>query len=500
MPGRKLTTPLVGVLAVVALAVLGWLGTRAAPSLDGPTEARALALGVEADTLAASSDPGDPALLDGASDVDRARTSRDTSQPEHDDTRATPSADDAGGLTVFVTSKATGAPLPRTQLWALGEGLGLEWADQRGRVTFPGLSGTIKLGVRRTGALTEDTFVVVGGDDEPRDSVELHVPPGTRHTVTIALTEGASIVGRVFDAEGTALPQFRFFRFGADGDQWIEARPVETDDAGSFEVVGLAPGWYLLGPDPAKDDVFACARMELARSERREVALQLLPAQHIQVTVSARGIVRGEPWRLPVRACLYRADSLQDLLATSLGTTRGHAWENGMAPLTLERPLRAGPHVLRLASTSGAWTSRPSAVAGAAARYTYCIAPAWEVALPFEVADGTREIELEALVADTGEVAVLELTVVYADEHAAATRRNFPNVSMGWRDRSGEARASGLLGGIGRTTLTVLVDLDEVQGRALEIQSRVGSHDPQLVTAITLRPGTQRATADVSSH
>lgn len=227
--------------------------------------------------------------------------------------------------------------------------------------------------------------------------------------------------------------------------------------------------------------------------------MQLLPAHQVRVSVSVRGVVQGEPCRLPVRHWMERAESLARLVPTSSGRVRVPRWDDGMPPLTLERPLRAGPHVLRLAASSGVWRTQPGARTGAQPRLSYCIAPAWEFALPFEVADGTQEIALEVLVVDTGDVAVLELTVDHADEHALAGRRSFPSVTMGWRDRTGEARTAGLLAGAGTTTLTVFVDLDEVPDRALEIRSRVGSYEPQLVSTITLRPGTQRATVDVPS-
>jgi hypothetical protein len=479
----------------MALALVVWLGMRETSSRDVRLEA--FVGDVDADMLAASFGSGDAELVAGTSDVDRARASRGTSEPDQDDARATPSAVNTSGLTVVVTSRATGAPLPGTQLWALGDEFCLGRANRRGEVNFPDLSGTIEFGVKGTSALMDGTFVVIGGEDEPRESLELSVPSGTHRTVTIALTEGASIVGRIFDADGLALRQFRFLRLGADGDQWVEPLPVVTDDAGSFEVIGLAPGWYLLGPDPAKDEVFAYARIELARGERRVVALQLLPAQQVRVTVSLRGVGRGESWGLPVRFLLERADHLGGLVPTSSGQARAPLWNDGLAPLEITRPLRAGPHVLRVASSNGAWTTPFEGGPGAVRRYTTCIAPAREVALRFEVAEGSREVELEALVPDLGEIAELELTVVRADEHALAGRRSFPSVSMEWRDRSGEARASGVIAGAGTNTMTVFVDLDEVQSRALEIRSRVGSLEPQILAALTLRPGPQRATVDV---
>lgn len=468
--------------AILGVAVIGvvLLALWVLPRRDGVRAPLTVAAGL--DRLSSASAPTREASALATPDTEAAARSASTGATEVD-----VAPDSSTGVTFVVTFQ--GAPVRGSQLWVISAGLEYGETNDEGRATLDVTAGEVRFGVDRAGHDSCDGWFRIvaidgaappAGAREAQDSASLEVAFGARRTIALELATGASIFGRIVDADGAPRPGLRFYRLGAHGDEWVDPMLVVSDEAGYFTCRPLAPGWYLLGPDPGGPHIFPYERLELARGERRDVELRLLAPAPVRIHVDIIGDERGAPWPLPLQYRLERADGLGGLVRARLTGVNA----SGAAPLDLARDLQPGPWRLHLQSAR--WWGQKSVM----------IAPTWKAELAFEVTETTRSVQLEARVADTGSIARLACTFTpLPNAPAVQGAVLLSQRCVRWTDRHGAEQFTSLPVGIGDTTAELLIDLDEVPSRTLEFVSQRGSLRRSIATVV-LREGAQSVSLD----
>ncbi|MBI5070949.1 MAG: carboxypeptidase regulatory-like domain-containing protein [Deltaproteobacteria bacterium] len=109
----------------------------------------------------------------------------------------------------------------------------------------------------------------------PRYLPELvEVRPGHRE-VTVELQRPGVIRGRLLDAAGLPLPHVRVRGFCPAA---VDVAEAVTGADGAFQLDGLRPGQWLLGPDGASPAGLSAALVELLSGETAETLLRPAPA------------------------------------------------------------------------------------------------------------------------------------------------------------------------------------------------------------------------------
>lgn len=368
------------------------------------------------------------------------------------------------GARLTLRAMHRGAPVAGARLWLTAQGLEDGTTDERGEVGFDVPAGRASFGFEDVGGAHSDgQFVVLGGP--PAASGHVTVQDGVDQVIVLALESAASVGGVVLDVDGVPLPDFQFRFVRAEGDAWGRPRSVLTDSAGRFMLERVPPGWTLLGPDPARRDVFPFERFELARGEHRDVELRLLPRRRVLVELDVVGEVQRVPWPLPIAVRIERVESLAGLVGTL------------MPPYELAPPhrrteeLSPGAHVVR------AW-SRPWSTG------TFSIAPEWERCIEFTVATDVDALRVAVPVPELGPLAVVHCSLTAPE---GTTR-----LSVGWTDRGGQPNELGLPFDKD-LRCKIVIDLDEVPDRTVMIHARAGSVRRTLAS-MALQPGESSVT------
>lgn len=361
-----------------------------------------------------------------------------------------------------------GAPVVGARLWLTAQGLRDGTTDEGGEVAFDVPAGRASFGLEDVGgAHSVGLFVVPGG--APAASGYVTVQDGVDQVIVLALESAASVSGVVLDVDGVPVPDFQFHEVRAEGDAWGRPVSVLTDAAGRFTLERVAPGWTLLGPNPARREVFPFERFELAPGEHRDFELRLLPRRRVLVELDVVGEVHGAPWPLPITVRIERAESLAGLVGSLV------PFYEQAPPHQQTEELSPGAHVVRV------W-SRPMSSGW------FAIAPEWERCIEFTVAADTDAVRVTVPVPDLGPLAVVHCSLTASEGWA--------NLSASWTDRGGQLIQRGLSFDKDLRCKFV-IDLDEVPDRKLTIAARAGSVRRTLATialqagesSVTLTPG-----------
>jgi protocatechuate 3,4-dioxygenase beta subunit len=153
-----------------------------------------------------------------------------------------------------VVDQKTGQPLARTHLFAIGQALAAIRAstNEDGRFCFPRLdSGSYHVVAQRAGYLE----AVYQGSRHPGIYSAIEMKPESRLApVTIEMVPRAIMVGKVVDADGSAVARAQV-RASSARPAGLEGsgNTVYTDGAGGFRFYDLDPGNYRLTALPPMD-------------------------------------------------------------------------------------------------------------------------------------------------------------------------------------------------------------------------------------------------------
>jgi hypothetical protein len=160
----------------------------------------------------------------------------------------------------IVRNAADDAPIARARVIATADVLPearvtLSGAD--GRYTLAGLpAGSYTVSVTRTGYAPQ-----TWGQGRSLSGTPIGLGSGQQlPAIDFALVQGATIVGRVMDEDGSPLAgadvEALVNRFEGGADALFSAATAQTDDRGEFRLFGLAPGRYFVSAaDPAFKNV-----------------------------------------------------------------------------------------------------------------------------------------------------------------------------------------------------------------------------------------------------
>jgi hypothetical protein len=159
--------------------------------------------------------------------------------------------------------------------------------DEDGRYFFDDLEpGPWRLTVQKTGYPPSEsvaTYWVVAGE-----SLEI---------ATVTLAKGARVTGRIVDSRGTPLADInvRAVKPGAALDLMSEA--TRTNDRGEFQVLGLAPGRYLIVASPRPFGSDALSRTMVSSTFYPGTSD---PSAATMITLSAGQTIAGLEFRVDV--------------------------------------------------------------------------------------------------------------------------------------------------------------------------------------------------------
>ena len=128
--------------------------------------------------------------------------------------------------------------------------------------------------------------------------------------IDLFVRRGGTIRGTLVDAQGTPLPGRLFYMAGANGNEWHPGLPHHTDDNGRFQLEGLRPNWYIIGPDPDGLDVFPYEQILTDWATTHEVVLKLLPAITVGLDVVPEGVGPSNSWAFPLTYRVVRNDRM----------------------------------------------------------------------------------------------------------------------------------------------------------------------------------------------
>ena len=216
-------------------------------------------------------------------------------------------------VNILVRSHEYGTPIRNAPVWIFVDEIVEHRTDARGCASF-----TIRPGKHQIGAEPPPHTNLVAlpyhrDTGEPAAESYVAVMPGETARAELVLYEGASITGRVLHPNGDAVRDFTFLWSSAVENRWVKPKRVSTDDAGSFAIVGLDEGWYLLGTHPDGNDFFPNERISLSIGENRDLDVQLVPKRSVEIVVQPT--VGGEAIDDPRPSWLSvdRLDGLGDL-------------------------------------------------------------------------------------------------------------------------------------------------------------------------------------------
>ncbi|MEM8710400.1 MAG: carboxypeptidase-like regulatory domain-containing protein, partial [Planctomycetota bacterium] len=171
--------------------------------------------------------------------------------------------------------------------------------------------------------------------------------------VEVFVRIGGVIRGSIVDAHGAPQPEKAFGSASANGSQWAPGRRRRTRPDGTFEIIGLSPGWYLVAPDPHGKEVFTYERVEVNWGTVHELTLEELPRRTTRIELRPEGIEVDEPWPFSVYAWVTRDDLMtlesSGRVPTEIYQERYRSPGLDLAgPVTIERELAEGPYRIHL--------------------------------------------------------------------------------------------------------------------------------------------------------
>ena len=203
-----------------------------------------------------------------------------------------------------VTDRATGQPIPRMVVAALGSDrktAGEALTDADGRYEIAGLRPG-DYGVSVTHDEHRSTYLRQWfGEDGPSNfgvprRFGITLTAGDRRTdVDVALTRALAIEGVVLDPEGDPIAQIEVHALTVAGG--IVGRPIYTDDRGAYRLYGLTPGRYrvcaLPSGGPISGDptgrVRTCHPAAIAEADASDVTLTSQDASGIDIRLVRTG-------------------------------------------------------------------------------------------------------------------------------------------------------------------------------------------------------------------
>lgn len=267
-----------------------------------------------------------------------------------------------GALTIRVLARDGHTPIKDAAVWTVPSHSEQLVTGSDGTVSLHAESPEVLVGVESApGYLLWDPRNDPDGVAGERGSVleeEIEVAAGTSVEVDLFVRLGGVIRGSIVDANGAPMPERSFGFAAADGQQWAPGHRRRTRADGSFEIVGLAPGWYLVAPDPHVREIFKYERVEVDWGTLHEVALQELPTHTTRIELVPEGIQADEPWPFSISEWVTRDDQMKlanpgRLSEDIYNERRSSSGDDPRGAVVIERDLPEGPYRITLT----AWTA-----------------------------------------------------------------------------------------------------------------------------------------------
>jgi hypothetical protein len=238
---------------------------------------------------------------------------------------AMPAAQPASSpLSGRIVAAENGRVLPRARIAVLADGRQLDaiFTDDRGRFTFPVVSGSLGRESRASGdggSRTKLSLVVTKAGYAIQ-----HVLATPATDVTVRLARGVSISGRVADPNGESVVDVRVFARRQDvaaDDLTPAAFEVTTDDLGEYRLGGLPAGGY---------------EVRIQEESSEPIRLQLRPGDEISSinfslpASQLRHVVSGPPLGQVGTATI--SGRVLSMSGRPLEETRVQAIRNGLTP------------------------------------------------------------------------------------------------------------------------------------------------------------------------
>ncbi|MEM9798801.1 MAG: carboxypeptidase-like regulatory domain-containing protein [Planctomycetota bacterium] len=224
-------------------------------------------------------------------------------------------APDRARVVIQVRERETKAPVPHARAWAFADENVEKECDENGVAVFDVEPGSVSVSAQPPWRFGFSPLMALAYDPEtgePSAERTVDAAAGESLDVTLELTLGGSIRGRVLDAAGNPLPDFSFVVFEAARSRWGDSKACKTDENGAFHLMQLPENWYLISPDPKGHDVFPFEKLHVALGESKHVELRLAPGRLARATIECVQAESGEPYPFRIAARFGRADGVAE--------------------------------------------------------------------------------------------------------------------------------------------------------------------------------------------